>query len=106
MASVFFERAMYHSRKKKKPFQVKRHFVTRCIERIGFPIDYDALKHEMDKGALTLSWKQSNTRTHWDVPTWLLPKGFGRKIVAVYDRTRHEFVTVLYKNPVAEDFLE
>ena len=96
---------MYHSRKKKKPFHVKKHFTRRCLERIGFPIDADKLKELRASNSLQFVYRQSNTRTHWLVPMSLLPKGFERELVAVYDSVRHEFVTVLYLCPEYNDFV-
>lgn len=85
-------------RKKKKPSDLHRHFVTRCIQRIGAVIDSDELKRLMNNNVLPVSWRESNTKMHFSVPKNLLPAGFKRDIEAVYDSNKHEFVTVLFKD--------
>ena len=95
---------MFHKKKKKKPMQIKMHFLRRCMERIGSPIDSNRLKELMLSNSMEMVCRESNNRTHWLVPKALLPKGYEREIVAVYDGVRHEFVTVLYRYPQSDDF--
>ena len=90
--------------KKKKPYNVKMHFSKRCIERIGFPIDSNRLKSLLVENKLQNVMRESNNKTHWLVPKELLPVEWDKEMVAVYDKVRHEFVTVIFRNP--EDNLD
>lgn len=95
------------SKKKKKPEDLHRHFVMRCIQRIGSVIDDAELKRRLKENKLSPAWRESNTKMHFTVPKDLLPKDFGREIEVVYDSSKHEFVTVLFKDGKDyEEFLE
>ena len=84
--------------KAKTSKDIVHHFKTRCFQRLGIFINEEDLKRRMVKNELPVLWSESNSKTHFQVPTDMLPKGFNREIVAVYDKTRHEFVTVLFKD--------
>ena len=86
------------SKKKKKPEDLHRHFVMRCIQRIGVVINDTELKRRLQANELSPTWRESNTRMHFMVPKDLLPKDFGREIEVVYDSSKHEFVTILFKD--------
>ena len=61
----------------------------------------------MKENKLSHAWRESNTKTHFSVPKDLLPKDFVREIEVVYDSSKHEFVTVLFKDGKEyEEFLE
>ena len=79
----------------------------RCIQRIGAVIDDAELKRRLKENKLPHAWRESNTKMHFTVPKDLLPKDFGREIEVVYDSSKHEFVTVLFKDGKDyEEFLE
>ena len=82
--------------RKKRRSDLQRHFHLRCMERIGIILHPDELKNRMQNRELEYVRKESNTKTHWLVPKDMLPKDYKRRIVAVYDSVRHQFVTVLF----------
>lgn len=84
------------TKKKKKSADVMRHFNRRCMERIGMLLSQKELKNRMLKHELSVVMRESNERTHFLVPQDLLPKWHTREMVAVYDKKRHCFVTVLF----------
>lgn len=97
----------YPRKRRKKPEDLKRHFSMRCIQRIGIGLDSEELKRRMKANLLVLSWRESNTKVHYIVPSNMLPAGFKREVEAVYDSSKHEFVTVLFKDGKEyEEFLE
>ena len=85
-------------KKAKTSKDIVHHFKIRCFQRLGIFIDEGQLKQRMLKHELPVLWSESNSKTHFQVPKDMLPEGFNREIVAVYDKTRHEFVTVLFKD--------
>lgn len=85
-------------KKKKSGADIVRHFNIRCIERIGIALPQDELKRRLVNHTLEFVRKESNMRTHWRIPKDLLPKGHTRDMVAVYDKSRHHFVTVLFND--------
>ncbi len=92
---------MHHHSKPKKAKtaeDVVHHFKMRCFQRLGIFIDIETLKSRMLKHDLPVVWSESNSKTHFQIPADMLPKGFNREVVAVYDKARHEFVTVLFKD--------
>ena len=82
--------------KKKKCSDLQRHFHLRCMERLGIIIHVDELKKRLQEHELKFIRRESNAKTHWLVPKDMLPRGFTRRVIAVYDSIRHQFVTVLY----------
>ena len=56
------------------------------------------LKNRMLKHELSVVMRESNARTHFLVPKDMLPDWHKNEMVAVYDKRRHTFVTVLYKD--------
>ena len=88
------------TKKKKKSADVIRHFNRRCMERIGMLLSQKELKNRMLKHELSVVMRESNERTHFLVPKDMLPNWHKNEMVAVYDKRRHDFVTVLYKNLV------
>ena len=88
----------WFSKKKKQPEDLRKHFQMRCIQRIGAVINDEELKRRMRANLLSHAWRESNTKMHFTVPMDMLPKGFEREIEAVYDSSKHEFVTILFKD--------
>jgi len=82
--------------RKKKSADLQRHFNMRCMERLGIVLHSDELKKKMQSGELEFVRRQSNTKSHFLIPKDMLPRDFTRRVVAVYDSVRHQFVTVLY----------
>lgn len=85
-------------KKRKRGADIVHHFNLRCLERIGVVLSQEELKRRLGKHQLELVRKESNTRTHFLVPKDLLPEGHSREMVAVYDKSRHYFVTVLFND--------
>ena len=79
------------SKKKKQPEDLRRHFQMRCIQRIGAIINDEELKRRMRANLLSHAWRESNIKMHFTVP-------MDREIEAVYDSSKHEFVTILFKD--------
>ena len=98
---------MFHIRHKKKEKKTSEdivaHFQKRCMERLGFIIRQRDLKTAMsdiESGLITPVWKQSCTKTHFKLSEkFLSGYGYGKSetvdVIAVYDRLRHNFVTIL-----------
>lgn len=82
--------------KKKTRADLQLHFHLRCMERLGIIVHADELKKRMQTGNLKFVRKESNTKSHFLIPKDMLPRDFTRRVVAVYDSVRHQFVTVLY----------
>lgn len=61
-------------------------------------LSQDELKKRMGSHRLSVVRRESNTRTHFLVPKDMLPSGHSREMVAVYDKSRHYFVTVLFND--------
>lgn len=91
-----------HRNPKKTKEDVVAHFQKRCMERLGFIIRQRDLKTAMDNlnsGLVVFSKRQSNSKSHFRLSGRFL-ESYGYKndsvdVVAVYDRIRHNFVTVL-----------
>ena len=88
----------FHRKRKKTSADVVNHFNLRCMERIGMVLSQSELKNRMLEHKLTVVRRESNARTHFLVPKDMLPVWHKREMVAVYDKNRHNFVTVLFKN--------
>ena len=85
-------------KKRKKGADLIHHFNFRCMERIGIILSQEDLKRRMNNHTLECIRKDSNTRTLFLVPKDMLPKGHTREMAVVYDRVRHNFVTVLFND--------
>ena len=85
-------------KKKKTKDDIARHFRVRCMERLGAFLSSDELRRRMIERQLKVVCKESSTRTHFLVPKEMLPETCTREIVAVYDKKRHDFVTVLFND--------
>ena len=78
--------------KRKKTSKIcAKHFKTRCCQRLGIVLNQDELKKMMQNGKLKFLFKQSNTKTHWQIT---IPST-RKSAVLVYDKMRKVFVTVL-----------
>ena len=78
--------------KRKKTSKIcAEHFKTRCCQRLGVVLNQDELKKMMQNGQLKFLFKQSNTKTHWQITV----PSTGKSAVLVYDKLRNVFVTVL-----------
>jgi hypothetical protein len=88
----------FHRKRKKTGADVINHFNLRCMERIGMVLSQDELKHRMLSHRLRSLGRESNARTHFLVPNDMLPFWHKEEMVAVYDKKRHNFVTVLFNN--------
>ena len=76
------------------------HFQKRCIQRLGVILKQRDLKLAMNNPELMVPiLRQSNTKTHFKISsTFLKTLGIdieNSEIVLVYDKARHNFVTVL-----------
>lgn len=93
----------HHHNPKKTREDIVSHFQMRCMERLGFIIRQRDLKDAManlESGLITFIRKQSNSKTHFKLSDrFLCGYGFENEnsmnVVVVYDRIRHNFVTVL-----------
>lgn len=84
-------------KRKKKGADLVHHFNRRCMQRIGVVLPQDELKRRMNKNQLTAVRKMSNTRTLFLIPRDMLPPWHRREMLAVYDKERHSFVTVVFR---------
>ena len=51
--------------RKDKSSAERYHFQTRCLQRLGFLVDYDEIIKLIQKNKLTLHSRQSNRVTRW-----------------------------------------
>lgn len=83
---------------KKKAKDCIAHFEFRCLQRLGVVLSQDMLKQLMLEHRLEVVCRESTNKTHFKVPQYLLPNRHKEEVVAVYDKVRHCFVTVLLAN--------
>ena len=76
--------------RKDKSSAERYHFQTRCLQRLGFLVDYDEIIKLIQKNKLTLHSRQSNRVTRW---IW---EHQGKKYIVVYDKERKQLVTILF----------
>lgn len=91
-----------HKRPQKTHADIVEHFQMRCRERLGGTIiKQESLRRGVESKALICHGKQSCTKTWFEMPYWWLGlMGFKQAnpnitYIAVYDKPRHGFVTVL-----------
>lgn len=73
-----------------KAKNIKRHFTSRCMERVGLFLNPQQLVQKIQKNELPFIKKTSNTRTVWGYYCEFNKKEYR----IVYDKLRHDVVTI------------
>lgn len=92
-----------HRRKRnreKKTTTVSKHFLVRCVQRLGYLPDEKDLVRKIQRAELEFFERQSNRVTVWK---WECPRT-GIACLLPYDKERKQIITILFEN--AEDYLK
>ena len=73
---------------------VDRHFMIRCIQRLGYVPSTKSLIKQIQNNKLEFYYRESNRLSHWK---WKDPiKNID--CILVYDKERKQLVTILFEN--------
>lgn len=81
---------MYRFKKRNKSKNIKKHFVIRCLERLGVVLNSSDIVRKIQNHELEFISKTSNSRTIFKYISPIDKKEYR----VVYDKNRHDVVTI------------